>query len=479
MIEAAASMYMPSYARAIVYMLQSTEYHAGPYLKWYWRTKNFNKVMKRRTLERTRAAQLLWFALSIGMTAQIICGLLLIWMGLTGRLISGEIYGLVVLILYPIVWAHLIVVPLIAGRLLIARPKEKRLIKESKKLFANHPATIIAVAGSYGKTTMKELLLTVLSEGRKTAATPANKNVAISHAYFARKLEPDTEIVIVEYGEGKPGDVARFARTTHPSIGVITGLAPAHLDTYKTLEKAGADIFALADYLHDENVYVNGQSESLQGFLKPTHQLYTDKGVAGWKVSDIEVAVDGTSFMLSKDKITLKLHSGLLGRHQVGPIALAAALAHRYGLKPEQIEAGVAKTAAFEHRMQPRLQAGAWIIDDTYNGNVEGVKVGLDLLRDLPASRKIYITPGLVDQGKEAPRVHREIGAMIAQAKPDIVVLMDNSTTAYIVEGLEKHHYKGQLIIEDEPLHFYTNLDAFVAAGDVVLMQNDWTDNYA
>src|SRR5665213_3582687 len=141
------------------------------------------------------------------------------------------------------------------GRELSTKPKEASLINESASIFANHPGIKIAVAGSYGKTTMKELLKTVLSEGLKVAATPANKNVSSSHAYFAAKLKGDEDILIIEYGEGAPGDVARFARITQPTHAIITGLAPAHLDQYKTLQAAGKDIFSVADHLNGKHVY--------------------------------------------------------------------------------------------------------------------------------------------------------------------------------------------------------------------------------
>ncbi|MEO7364613.1 MAG: cyanophycin synthetase [Candidatus Saccharimonadales bacterium] len=129
--------------------------------------------------------------------------------------------------------------------------------------------------------------------------------------------------------------------------------------------------------------------------------------------------------------------------------------------------------------MQPYQLGGAWVVDDTYNGNLEGVRAGTQLLADLDASRKIYVTPGLVDQGSESARVHTEVGRLIAAASPDLVVLMQNTATDSIVAGLQEAAYKGRLQIESNPLDFYTNLQHFVAAGDLVVMQNDWTDNYA
>jgi UDP-N-acetylmuramyl pentapeptide synthase len=480
-LQAWFGLYRPRYASVLVYMLQNTEYRVGPYLKWYWRTQDFSKVMYRRTLDQTRVAKLLRLALLAGMGLQIILGLLLIVLWRWNDLVAGELFGLALIVSYPLVWAHLVVVPLILGRELQTRPNERRLIAESKQIFADHPGVKIAVAGSYGKTSMKELLLTVLGEGKNVAATPGNKNVASSHAYFAKRLTGNEDVLIIEYGEGAPGDVARFAATTQPTHGVITGLAPAHLDRYKTLEAAGKDIFSLASYLKNKHIYANGESAALLPFAKKSKsiELYTATGSLGWKVKDIALTPLATSFTLTKGKRSLKLTSGLLGKHQVGPLSLAAALALELGLTEKQVKNGVAKTVPYEHRMQARNVGGASVIDDTYNGNLEGIRVGTELLASLKAKRKIYVTPGLVDQGKDTKAIHQQVGKYIASAKPDLVILMKNSVTASIQKGLKTANFKGEIRVESDPLDFYTNLEHFVAAGDVVLMQNDWTDNYA
>jgi UDP-N-acetylmuramoyl-tripeptide--D-alanyl-D-alanine ligase len=473
------SIYLPSYPKSLVYMLQSTEYRLGPYIRWVWRTKDFRSVMQRRTLDRTKAARLLLLALRLGMLLQVAGGLWLIYAGLYQNVAGGVVFGLAVILIYPIVWAHLSVVPLILGRWFINLPAERELITRSEQIFAQHPAIKIAVAGSYGKTTMKELLSTVLREGLDVAATPANKNVSISHARFASKLTGDEEVLIIEYGEGAPGDVARFSRLTHPTHGIITGVAPAHLDHYKTLQAAGEDIFSLAAYLQGEQVYVNAESSEAKPFITGAYQLFDRHGALGWKTAHITTDLTGTSFTMAKGKQTLKLHSGLIGRHQVGYLSLVAALALQLGLTRQQVIAGIAKTVPFEHRMQPYQLGGAWVIDDTYNGNLEGIRAGTELLAELDApKRKIYVTPGLVDQGQETERVHREIGRLIASAQPTLVVLMQNSVTDFIKQGLYKAKFTGEIRLETNPLEFYTNLTHFVANGDLILMQNDWTDNY-
>ena len=472
--------YSRRYPGTIIYMLQSTEYRVVPYLAWYWRTQDFTVVSKRRSLERTQAAKLLLYALVLAMAVQILSGIVCIalwrWHGLTG----GWAFGLALLISYPVVWAHLITVPLVLGRWFIVIPKQRIAVLDSESIFKNHPGSKIAIAGSYGKTSMKELLLTVLTEGKRVAATPANKNVAISHANFAKRLKGDEDILLIEYGEGAPGDVARFARITHPTHAVITGVAPAHLDRYKTVAAAGRDIFSVAGYLQDKsNCFVNGDSEDTKPFIKPVYAVYSHIGALGWKVSDVAVGISRLTFTLKKGKQRIAMSSGLLGRHQIGPLAFAAALAYELGLTIEEITRGINKTTPFEHRMQPYQLSGAWIIDDTYNGNLEGIRAGAQLLRELPAKRKLYITPGLVDQGKDSQKIHEEIGRIIAGSGADIVILMQNSVTKAIQRGLAMAKYAGEVRVELDPLDFYTHLSHIVSTGDVVMMQNDWPDNYA
>lgn len=469
------SLYSQLYPMTITYMLQASEYDPLEFISWFWRTNNFSRVMHRKKLVRTKPARVLLSLLRIGMIAQIFFGIGLI---IFGQELSYWLFGVALIISYPLVWPHLIILPLVLGRLIIINPKQKLLINEAKKTFAKHSGIKIAIAGSYGKTSMKELLYSVLSPSRKIAATPANKNVLISHARFAKKLNGEEEYLLIEYGEGAPGDIAKFAEITSPDIGIITGIAPAHLNKYPDMESIVEDMFSLGNFVNDSDFYINSDSKYAHKKINKNQNKFSQDGVIGWKVSHEKVDINGTSFTMRKGDKTLKIKSGLLGLHNVGPLALSVALADKFGLSKKQIERNIAKTKPFDHRMQPRLVRGAWIIDDTYNGNIEGMKAGLNLLQSLEAKRRIYVTPGLVDQGSEKKRVHLELGKAIADAKPDIVFLMHNSVTDYIKTGMDNNGYVGVTEIEMDPLNFYLNIEHYLAEGDVVMMQNDWTDNY-
>jgi UDP-N-acetylmuramyl pentapeptide synthase len=107
------------------------------------------------------------------------------------------------------------------------------------------------------------------------------------------------------------------------------------------------------------------------------------------------------------------------------------------------------------------------------------MKAGLLLLKQLRTTgRKIYVTPGLVDQGAETERVHAELGRIIGDAQPEEVYLMKNSVSDIIEASLVGAGYKGRIKVISEPLQFYQNLESIVARGDIVMCQNDWPDYY-
>ena len=457
-------------------MLQSSNYNLRAYWQWILRADDMRVVAKRGKLDMTAKALLLYIWIIV------ICVLLgaMIILGGYDAITDGDIMTIALLLAAVIVspWlvAFSVMLPLWTGEMLIQMPRQRRIIARATELIATHPGHKIAIAGSYGKTSMKEMLKTILSVKLDIAATPGNLNTPLGTAKFAGQLSGEEEVVIFELGESHVGDITELCKMTQPQQGVITGVSQAHLESFGTVENIIDTVFELADYLGDRPVYKNGESPLIATRTKKDTYTYSADGVGEWQVSDIITDISGVRFTATHGNIQLSLHSGLLGRYQVGPIMACIDIAHRLGLSADEIEEGVAYTRPFAHRMQPRRVAGGWVIDDTYNGNPSGVEAGLEFLKSLEAERKIYVTPGLVEQGNAAERVHITIGEQAAFC--DEVVLMQNSTTTYIREGLERAKFVGKLTIVEDPLVFYRNIASFVVNGDVVLMQNDWTDNY-
>lgn len=468
-----------SYPKTLVFMLQSTGYVPMEYFRWLGRTYDFQTVAKRRTLEYTRKARLLLILAWAIVIVIYALTLILAFAAIVYANITLALLAVLTFVISPFIVAYIIVVPLWLGGILIQTPREAKMIKDARDILSTHPGYKIAIAGSYGKTTAKEILRTVLSEGKRVAFTPGNMNTPIGISRFSKTLDGTEEILIFEFGEGKVGDVRELSELVGPDIGVITGINEAHLSSFKTLDRTVATIFELRDHLGDKPLYKN-QESSLVASNCPTDDrlLFSRKGVDGWQISKPQVDINGTRFVIKKGTNALFIDSKLLGLHNLGIMSVVVDIAKAVGLSSSQIVSGFDKTEPFEHRMQPRNLHGAQIIDDTYNGNSEGVQAGLLLLKTLDAKRKIYVTPGLVEQGNKTKEIHESIGEQIGVVA-DVVVLMKNSVTEYIENGLERSGFKGKLLIIDDPLEFYSNLEHFVVKGDAVLMQNDWTDNYA
>ncbi len=470
------SRYGLSYPRSIAYMLQASEYNVRDYLAWYRDTKDFSQVERRKRLVGTPKGRLmLSVAWSIFMISLVIAVLSFF------LLPTPASYVLFVLILLamPYLVAYGVIVPLVVIESLIQRPIERVVTGKARIKLRAHKAVKIGIAGSFGKTTMREILRTVLSEGMKVAAPPHSYNTPIGISRFVETLEGDEEILIFEMGEHYPGDVRELCELVDPDIGIITGVNEAHLERSGSLERTVAMIYEIADHLGDRPLYVNGESELARKNARPGNIIYDRNRVGEWRIVQPSTDLSGTSFVMERDVERMRMRSELLGLHQIGPIAAAAIIALRLGSSPERIEAGIERTKPFDHRLKPKVDpSGVITLDDSYNGNPDGVAAVIDFLSSLEGRRRFYVTPGLVEMGHRTEGVHREIGARLAKAGIEKVVLIRNSVTPYIEEGLKEAGYGGEIVWFDDAISAFTALPLLTAKGDVVLLQNDWPDQY-
>lgn len=458
-------------------MLQVCEYNIGDYLEWYHRTSDFAHVERRKHLIRTTKAILI---LSLGWVIQLSLYSLAILIAFSTRLPYRYALALVGVIIVPFITAYILLAPLILVRIFVQRPIEWFITSRAQRQLAAHPAIKIAVAGSFGKTSMREILRTVITEGKRVAAPPHSYNTPLGISRFVQSLKKDEEVLVFELGEYYPGDVRRLCRLVQPTIGVITGVNEAHLHKFKNLDRTVATIFELADWVNDGPVYVNGESELAKSHARAGQLVYSRSGVGDWQVKYIATGLDGTSFTLAVDGHEFRVSTKLLGAHQIGPMVAAAAIAHHLGLSFEQITRGLQAITPFEHRLQPTSDAaGVIMLDDSYNGNPSGVKAVIDFLGSITDHRRIYVTPGLVEMGGRTQEVHRQIGLQLAASGIEQVILIHNSATPHIAEGLKEAGYKGQVAWYNSGPEAFAALPHLTVRGDVVLLQNDWPDQYS
>lgn len=473
-----ASVFATNYPRRIAYMWQASEYSTWKVIGWWVRVRNFRTFVRRGDLVRTNASRFVGLILTLISWGYILLNALSILIH-RPTLLSGMLQVIVALLLYPITVVILSIAPVsILGGVKSLLDNQK--VHRARKIFANHPGVVIAVAGSYGKTSMKELLVTILSIEKKVRSTKGNKNTIVSQADFGLSLDGDEDYLIIELGEGAPGDIAHMTSLIDPDFAVITGLAPNHLDQYDSLDEIAEDFTVLADHVGKTKTFMNADSDMLFSRLSGKGSHYSSLGAFdSWTVYDLKIEVDRLVFELEKHGVNIKIDTKLVGEHNVGPISFAVAFASMLGTSKKSLVKAVGELKPYEHRMQVRTVHDAWFVDDTYNGNIEGMKAGLEYLRAISVKgKKIYATPGLVDQGRETELVHTLLGEYIANAKPDVVYIMQNSVTQIIKAALEAHSFGGRITIIHDPLSFYTNIQDVLAKGDVILCQNDWPDVY-
>jgi UDP-N-acetylmuramoyl-tripeptide--D-alanyl-D-alanine ligase len=458
-------------------MLQVCEYNPRDYLNWLARTSDFASVEKRGRLRHTAKASLIQLIIAVMLLAGYVASLSLIWLM---HAPIGLAVAIVCLAVTPYVVAYAVLVPLFIARFTVQYPLERFTMRKARARLAASSAQIIAVAGSFGKTSMRDILRTVLSEGKTVAAPPESYNTPLGISRFVQGLSGHEEVLVFELGEYYPGDVRRLSNLVQPDIGVITGVNEAHLSKFKTIDRTVGTIFELADWLGDKLVFVNGDNQLASEAARTGHVLYSREGSGPWRVGHASTGLGGTTFDLANGGLKIHVRTHLLGLHQVGPLAAAADLAFRLGMSPRQIETGLSKVKPFAHRLEPKVDSdGVTILDDSYNGNPDGVAAVISFLGTLTGHRRIYVTPGLVEMGHQSRQVHEHIGRLLAEAGIETIVLIRNSATPHIARGLGQAKYSGEVLWFDDGPSSVAAIPHMTTRGDVVLLQNDWPDQYA
>jgi UDP-N-acetylmuramoyl-tripeptide--D-alanyl-D-alanine ligase len=456
-------------------MLQASEYYINDYLEWLFRVKDFNKIIKTGKLEYTVKSVTVFISIYLLYLMAILTVILIF-------LTYFDTYSylpLLALIIVPYMLAYLSIIPVIILKYLFQKPYEIIIAQKLKQKVGNHKAIKIAISGSYGKTTMREILRTVISAEKKVAAPGGSINTLLGINGFVKSLDGDEDVVIFELGEHYPGDIRKLCEIIRPDIGVITGINEAHLQRFKSIENTVATIYEISEFLEDMPLYINGDDGLV---MSRSNKAFTTFNTAGCNLVEVNSAssnLEGTVINFSFNDETIKVKSKLLGLHLVGVLSAAADIALLIGMKSENIKKGLEQTEPFPRRLERKdLPSGVIVLDDSYNGNPTGVKAVLDFLEDIKGHKIFYVTSGLVEMGEKSKEVHYKIAKQIVGAKIDTVILVKTSGAELIGDGLKEYNFKGRVLWYDNTQDAYAALPQITVSGDVVLLQTDWPDQY-
>ncbi len=355
----------------------------------------------------------------------------------------------------------------------------QRILKSRKDLIR------IGITGSWGKTSVKFILGTILEEKYHTLVTPASFNTPMGVTKVIRsKLEPGHRVFVAEMGARHVGDIKEMCRLVHPEIGILTSVGPQHLDTFKTLERVIGTKYELIDALPEDGMsFFADDGDICRGLYEKTEK---EKMISGldpeyddvW-AENIRYSAEGSTFELCMKEGRISCRSELLGELNIRNILLCAAVALRLGLTPEQIARGIGKIRPIEHRLQLIPNPGGMsVIDDAFNSNIRGAKQAFQVLKAFPEKR-IVVTPGMVELGEKEYEMNREFGEAMADCC-DVAILVGKKRSQAIGEGLRAGGFAEERIYVVSSLDEATGLlREIVKAGDTVLFENDLPDNYS
>ncbi|SFW43058.1 UDP-N-acetylmuramoyl-tripeptide--D-alanyl-D-alanine ligase [Luteibacter sp. UNCMF366Tsu5.1] len=283
---------------------------------------------------------------------------------------------------------------------------------------AQRNVRVVGITGSNGKTTVKTLTASILSRHGRTHVNAGNYNNEIGMPLTLLAMPEDTEYAVLEMGAGKPGDIDYLAAIARPDIGLITSIAPAHLERMGTIEGVAETKGALYRALPADGVaIINADDERFSGFfanLAGSHTIlrYGLEHRADIGADIVEERIDGTHFILSTPHGDGDVRLPLPGRHNVANALAAAAIATALGVPVERIVEGLEQAPHVSGRLNLEPMRGGWtLIDDSYNANPGSAAAAIDTLA-LARGERWLILGDMAELGPEAIKLHASIGRL-------------------------------------------------------------------
>jgi UDP-N-acetylmuramoyl-tripeptide--D-alanyl-D-alanine ligase len=294
-----------------------------------------------------------------------------------------------------------------------------KLATEYRKDFS---LPIIAVGGSNGKTTTKELIAAVLRQKLNTLWSDASFNNDIGVPVTLLRLEQKHQAAVLEAGTNHPGELAPLVRMIQPKFGVITNIGREHLEFFGDIAGVVQEEGSLAELLPaDGKLFINGDSEWASPIARRTAARVVRVGVGeanDWRATAIRPDKDGVTFkVVGPDRnFTGEYRIQLLGRHQVVNALFALVVGMELGLDRAQIERGLAECKPAKMRLQLWDMNGVLVLDDAYNANADSMNAALQTLQDLPCKgRRIAVLGDMAELGAHSEAAHEEAGRRAAE----------------------------------------------------------------
>jgi UDP-N-acetylmuramoyl-tripeptide--D-alanyl-D-alanine ligase len=332
---------------------------------------------------------------------------------------------------------------------------------------------LIAVTGSAGKTTTKEAIAHVLATRHRLLKSQGNLNNQFGMPLQLLKLQPEHELAVIEMGMSHAGEIAELARLAQPDCGVVTLVAPVHLEFFDSIASIARAKYELIESLPADGIAVlNADDEYVSQFSRDFHGRVVTFGVhkpadvsarhvesRGPQGSAFDIIIDG-----SQEHATLPL----LGEHNIYNVLAAVAVGSQYGIPLRDAAESLATLSAGDKRGEILSYAGATIINDCYNSNPKALDSMVRSLAQMPAQRRIVVAGEMLELGPAAEAMHRESGRHITSCGIDVLLGVRGLAKA-MVEGASAAGMRAEFVERPEDAGEWLRRE--IKAGDVVLLK--------
>ena len=281
---------------------------------------------------------------------------------------------------------------------------------------------VIAVGGSNGKTTTKDLIAAVLRQRLATIWSEASFNNDLGVPLTLMRIESTHQAAVLEAGTNHPGELAPLVRMIQPRFAVITNIGREHLEFFGDLDGVCREEGVLAELLPaDGTLFVNGDDVYASQLIARTQARVVQIGFGernAWRIAWVRLSKEGSSFRVvaPREEFSGDYRLSLLGRHQVVNALFAIALGSELGLTSEQIQLGLTECKPAKMRLQLSEHNGVRLLDDAYNANADSMLAALHTLVELPCKgRTVAVLGDMAELGEHTEAAHREVGRCAAE----------------------------------------------------------------
>lgn len=337
---------------------------------------------------------------------------------------------------------------------------------------------LIAITGSCGKTTTKEMLAAIVGLSRQALVTEGNLNNQIGLPLTLLRLQESYDAAIVEMGTSQPGEIARLAAIAAPDIGLITNIGPAHLEGLKSFAGVREEKGALFQFMNGLGTAILNHDDEAIGVLarrwqgsRVTFGLSVGSDVTARQIEG--ESPEGVRFRLVMAGSEVPIRLAVPGRHNIMNALAAAAAARALGMTKEEIAAGLGAFHSIPGRMEiRRLGNGAFMIMDTYNANPASMRESLATLQTLGRKGKtIAILGDMLELGEQADRWHEETGAVLARTGVARVFLKGPLSRSTEAGALKEGFPQERISFFDDPAELIVPLRSFLKKDDWILLK--------